>query len=177
MSPTLWHPGVAQQGVTTHGHCSPEANWGWDEPRVPDVPKDGALRTTPARPVLLIGSILLDLASCGMISVGQRAGSSAGSPQSWRSRAASGVFPLRTGGRACLEVSPVLLGGQAMDGVGFCSFVKAGWRGSGINVPSCSQRVRRETLVLERFLLAITGQKSVAVQQPGQPVKGPAPPW
>lgn len=74
LSPTLWHPGVAQQGVTTHGRCSPEASWGWDEPKVPDVPKDGALRTTPARPVLLIGNILLDLASCGMISVEQGLG-------------------------------------------------------------------------------------------------------
>lgn len=103
-------------------------------------------------------------------------------PQSWRSRAASVVFPLRIGGRAHLGGSPVPWGGQAKDGVWVLFFssgrlerIRNQWNRSGTSVPLC--RLRRETLVLERFLLAITRQKSVDMQQPEQPEKGPAPPW
>lgn len=69
---------VAPQGVTTHGCCSPKATWSWGEPAVPDVPKDGALQTTPV--CAPDWEYLAGFSELGDEIRGMRAGSSAGSP-------------------------------------------------------------------------------------------------
>lgn len=129
--------------------------------------------------MLVIGNILQDLVSHGRRLVDQGAGSSAGSPPGLEIK----------GCRRCLRSKnwwKCLFGrfscafGWPSNGQSLFSFffegrlVNAGWSRSGISRPFCSQRVRRETSVWERCLLAITGQKPVATQWQAQ---GPALLW